>query len=121
MSVDGEGEVEDIEEEEEESDEESDDEDDEQNEDFLETLMERFQAKGYTLRDALSMLGGLYSSKNKKYNTDYFTKMSNEFDTLLEDMVNEDRENQDFGMEDKPENRAVENIVVNKPVMMEVD
>jgi hypothetical protein len=67
------------------------------------------------------MLAGLYSNKNKKYNNEYYKKTSEEFDTMLEDMVNEDRENKEFGMEDKPTMAKVENIVVEELVMMEVD
>jgi hypothetical protein len=76
-----------------------DDDDDEYEKTRIETIAEQFEAKGYTMVDALSMLTGIYS-KNEKYTNEYNLKMESDFDEIVEDAKNEAYEETLFAEED---------------------
>lgn len=85
-------------------DEDYEDEDDEQDVSKLgniETVMERFTKRGYTLIDALMILTERFSKTNERLNNEYLTKITDEFEEIVGDVDNEFEENENMAQEDK--------------------
>ena len=83
---------------------------DDKNEELLNTLTERYEKNGFTLKDALSMLSNLYSNKNSTYTEEYFDRLTDHYNIMYEDIYAEFEENKAFGLED---HRIEENISKN--------
>jgi hypothetical protein len=88
------------------SDYEEDDEDDyDDDEDIsklgnIETVMDRFTSRGYTLIDALMILTARHSKTNQSLNNEYLNKITNEFEEIMDEIDNEFEENETMTQED---------------------
>lgn len=71
-----------------------------ENEDLLEILAERFQNKGYTIKDALCISSGFTSNKYDKYDYVYMEKITDMFNELMDEIINEKKEQKLFACED---------------------
>jgi hypothetical protein len=70
-------------------DDEDEDETDIEKEASVEKIAEQFTAKGYTLVDALSMLLGRYTHIPGRDNNEYYDKLSEDFDEIIDDLDRE--------------------------------
>ena len=95
------------EDEEEDSDYESDEEEDEDDQDEeegdgnIEDVHARFMKLGYTSMDIMSMLTGRYKRSDPKYTSDYIDKMVKDFESIIDDVDNEEDEREMMGGEDR--------------------
>ena len=87
-------------EEEDEDDDEEDEDDDEYDEEFekndlsmydMDEILERFVKKGYTFKDALIISTG-NTDNIKNYTEEYIEKISNDFNTIIDDLCDENYE-----------------------------
>ena len=67
----------------------------------IETIAERFTKRGYTLMDALMILTERFSKTNETLNNEYLTKITSDFEEIMDDLDNEFEENQLMAEEDK--------------------
>lgn len=103
---DSEGDYED--DDEEDSDDEEDDSDDEGEGEGesrridVESILSRFEKKGYTIKDAMMLLlrNSFFLSRRVLYNREYMRKLENDFEELYVDIINEQQENTEMGAED---------------------
>jgi len=91
---------------------------DDANEDLLNKLTERFEKYGFTLKDAISMLSDVYSSKNSTYTEEYFDRLNDHYNIMYEEVSDEVNENKAFGLEDYriTENKPISRIIVENLV-----
>ena len=85
---------------EEESGSEEGDEDDRDEEYSIEDLESAFVAKGYGLKDALSLLMGIFSKTDAKYTKAYIKQLEDDIEDLNEELQSECTERADMGEED---------------------
>jgi hypothetical protein len=76
------------------------DEDDREEEYPIENLEAAFVAKGYGLKDALSLLMGIFSKTDAKYTKAYIKQLEDDIEDLNEELQNECAERADMGEED---------------------
>ena len=92
------------EEDEDDEDEEEDAEDEQDEEEYpIENLVAAFEAKGYGLKDALSLLMYKFSKTDEKYTKAYIRQLEADIDDMNEDLQNEHVEREEMAAED---NRA---------------
>lgn len=83
-----------------EDDDDEDEEDELDNEYPIEQLEIAFAAKGYGLKDALSLLMGKFSKTDEKYTKAYIKKLEDDIEEINEELQNETAEQIDMGGED---------------------
>ena len=82
-------------------DEEEDAEDEEDEEEYpIENLVAAFEAKGYGLKDALSLLMYKFSKTDEKYTKAYIRQLETDIDDVNEELQNEHLEREEMGQED---------------------
>ena len=108
--VDSESEEGDEDEYEEESGSEEDEEEDRDEEYSIEDLEAAFVAKGYGLKDALSLLMGIFSKTDAKYTKAYIKQLEDDIEDLNEELQSECTERADMGEED------IREVVVDSPI-----
>jgi hypothetical protein len=79
---------------------ESDFEEDEDTKPDIDVVTNEFIKRGYTVKDAMSMLLCSYSKTDPKYTKEYIKKLNNEFDEIMEEIEAQMREQSDFAEED---------------------
>jgi hypothetical protein len=85
-------------------DEEEDAEDEQDEEEYpIENLVTAFEAKGYGLKDALSLLMYKFSKTDEKYTKAYIRQLESDIDDMNEELQNEHVEREEMAVED---NRA---------------
>ena len=81
-----------------------DDDDDDDGEASIEQITSIFEKKGYTLMDAISLLCGRLSKQENKNTNEYYEKISDDFDKIIDeldnDACNEHNEREDMMFED---------------------
>lgn len=86
------------------SDDDNESDDDEECEATLEQIVAVFEKKGYTLMDAISLLCGRLSKQENKNTNEYYEKVSDDFDQIVDDLdedaFGEKKERDDMGEED---------------------
>ena len=87
---------------------ENEDNDDSENEYPIENFEEAFLAKGYGLKDALSLLFYRYSKTDEKYTSEYIKQLEDDVDELNEELKREHDEREGMGEEDIGEEDAAE-------------
>jgi len=101
-----EGDYEDDDDEDSEEDEEDEDSDDEGEGESsridVESILSRFEKKGYNIKDAMLLLlrNSFFLSRRVLYNREYMRKLENDFEELYVDIINETQENIEMGAED---------------------
>ena len=97
------GDYEEDEDEEEEEEEEEDEEDDnEETEDYpIEQLVDAIEAKGYGLKDTISLLVYRFSKTDPKYTKDYIRQLEEDFDNINSDLQNEHEERRSMAEQDE--------------------
>jgi hypothetical protein len=78
----------------------SEDEDEEDTHVDIDMVTNAFVARGYDVKDALSLLLCSYSKTDAKYTRDYIAKLNGEFDDIMEEIDSQQQENEDFAKED---------------------
>jgi hypothetical protein len=81
-------------------DEEEDAEEQDEEEYPIENLVAAFEAKGYGLKDALSLLMYKFSKTDEKYTKAYIRQLEADIDDVNEELQNEHLEREEMGQED---------------------
>ena len=93
------------EDEDEDEDDDEDDEDSDENEGSLEEIVKRFEEKGYTLTDAISLLTDRISTISQRYTPEFMEQIQEDFENIIDDVDEEHMERRaeqdDFAKEDK--------------------
>jgi len=86
------------------ADNESDEDDDDEEEDgHADLITERLIKMNYTMLDIVMMFTGRTTKKNDaKYTDQYLMQVVRDFDTISEEIYNEEREKLQFAQEDRP-------------------
>jgi hypothetical protein len=66
----------------------------------VELVTKAFIARGYDVKDAMSLLLCRYSKTDAKYTKEYISKLNDEFDEIMEEIDSQMREQADFAEED---------------------
>ena len=86
--------------------------DDLENEYPIEQLESAFVAKGYGLKDALSLLMYKFSKTDEKYTKAYIKKLEQDIDEMNEELQRECDEREDMGQEDvRPEEAGLQEMI----------
>ncbi len=85
--------------------------DDLENEYAIEELEAAFMAKGYGLKDALSLLMYKFSKTDAKYSKTYIRQLEADIDDMHEDLQRECEERVDMGEEDEIEERNFQAMI----------
>ena len=91
-------------------------EDDREEEEYpIENLEAAFVAKGYGLKDALSLLMGIFSKTDAKYTKAYIKQLEDDVEDLNEELQDECAERIDMGKEDIRE-EDIREVVGDSPI-----
>ena len=102
------------------SDEDDDDDDDEDDGFPIERLEEAFVAKGYGLKDALSLLLFRFSKTDEKYTKEYINQLEEDIDEMVEELQGEENERADMAAEDTVSTENNVSAIVSVEVVGEV-
>ena len=78
----------------------------------IETVVERFTNKGYTLMDALMILSEQFSNKIQDKNQKHLEKITDDFETMMGEFENELDESYEMQKEDKECYRPIERGII---------
>jgi len=87
----------------------------------IETVVERFTNKGYTLMDALMILSEQFSNKTQDKDRKHLEKISEDFETMMSEFEDELDESYEMQKEDKECYRPVERASITTPTTQTQD